>query len=73
MQMKNMVREYPNKHSVTIAKLVQKVIESQRISRKDYMQLTSMILAISSITSLQRSHINQVLDAVRAGQVTLVD
>ena len=73
MQMKNMVREHPNKHSVAIAKLVQKVIESQRISRKDYMQLTSMILAISSITSLQRSHINQVLDAVRAGQVTLVD
>ncbi|MFE4106702.1 hypothetical protein ACFVKH_10475 [Almyronema epifaneia S1] len=57
----------------TIAKLIHKVASSGRISRKDYMQLTSMILSITTMTPLERSHINQILDAVQTGKITLID
>lgn len=53
--------------------LIQKTLQIRQMSRKDHLQLTSVILSNPGIQPVHRRQINRILDFIRVGQVKLVD
>jgi hypothetical protein len=55
-----------------VAKLVNRIIFSGRLSRQDHILLTSKILGNSYISDGERRQINRIFDRVQTGQLKLV-
>ncbi len=56
-----------------IQPLVQQIVAAGELSRQDYMQLTSAILADYKLSNEDRCRISRVLDYVQIGRLKLVD
>lgn len=61
------------KVSLSARQLLDQIQETQQISRKDYLQLTSVILADTSLNQAERQSINRLFDDVQTGRLHLVD
>lgn len=68
-----MVRVSERISSCTIQPFVQQIVAAGELSRQDYMQLTSTILADYKLSNEDRCHISRILDYVQIGRLKLVD
>jgi hypothetical protein len=59
--------------TIDVAQFVGKLISSRQISRRQYEQLSAAILADGKIDQEELRQINRLFDAIRAGQLRIVD
>jgi hypothetical protein len=62
-----------NKSTFLIRPLIDSIIETGQMSRKDHIQLTSAILSDQRISEEDRRQINRVFDYIQIGRLKLVD
>jgi hypothetical protein len=62
-----------SKNPLTIRQVIEKAASSGQITYQDYLKLTSALLSQPNMRDEERTLINRVFDAVRAGQLKLVD
>jgi hypothetical protein len=55
-----------------VAKIVNRIIFSGKLSRQDHLLLTSQILGNSYISDGERRQINRIFDQVQTGQLKLI-
>lgn len=53
--------------------IVQQATHARQISRWEYFQITSAMLANADIAAVDRTQVNRLLDAVRLGDIELVN
>jgi len=58
---------------VAIQQMVERVLRSRRITRKEYLQLVTTILADPDLTDEERRQINRIFDYIHIGQMSIVD
>lgn len=68
-----MARVAEKNPKLVISPLVAQIIATGRMSRSQYVQLTSIILADPLLTNEERRQINQAFDYIQTGRVKLVD
>ncbi|HEY9641241.1 MAG TPA: hypothetical protein V6C57_12210 [Coleofasciculaceae cyanobacterium] len=61
------------KSNVAIKPLIDQIISTGKMSRKDHVQLTSAILSDQRITDEDRREINRVFDYIQIGRLKLID
>lgn len=52
---------------------IERVFRSGKISRREHLDLTSVLLADHAITDRDRLQINQIIELVQSGKLELVD
>jgi hypothetical protein len=62
-----------SKVSSNLQSILDRVLEVGEISRKEYLQLTSAILADYRMSDEERRQINRVFDYVQTGRLRLTD
>ena len=62
-----------NQSTVNVAQLVEQCILSRKISRRQYHQLSVVILADGQIDEEERHQINRLFDAIQSGQLKILD
>jgi hypothetical protein len=62
-----------NYPGTAIQSLVNQIVSAGEVSRREYMRLTSTLLADCKLTDQDRRQISQVLDYVQIGRLKLVD
>jgi hypothetical protein len=62
-----------NKSGIAVQSLVEQIITTGQMSRKDHVQLTSAILSDQRITDVDRQQINRVFDYIQIGRLKLID
>jgi hypothetical protein len=67
------MRSFQASSHSSIHNLVEHAIASGRLSRKEHLKLTSLLLAEQVISTEEREQINQVFDYLQAGRLKLVD
>jgi hypothetical protein len=70
--LKNMSIKQSLERETIVAKLVNRIIFSGKLSRQDHVLLTSKILGNSHISDGERRQINRVFDQVQTGQLKLI-
>ncbi|NJL40198.1 MAG: hypothetical protein HC840_03115 [Leptolyngbyaceae cyanobacterium RM2_2_4] len=68
-----MVWTIQTKSNLTIRQIVDSITTSGRMSRQDYLYLTSAILSDCQITEEERRQINRTFDHIQTGRLKLVD
>ena len=53
--------------------MIEYILSSKQVSRRQYLQLTSMLLSNQQVTEIDRLNINRVLEKVEMGQVDVID
>ncbi|HEY9853723.1 MAG TPA: hypothetical protein V6D28_29905 [Leptolyngbyaceae cyanobacterium] len=62
-----------NKSSVNAKQIIDQILVSGQMSRKQYMLLTSAILSDQQLTDEERRQINHIFDYIQVGRLKLVD
>jgi hypothetical protein len=68
-----MVWAAQNKLSLDVKSLVDRIIASGQMSRKEHLQLTSALLSDTKISEEDRRQINRVFDYIQTGRLKLVN
>ncbi|HIK55670.1 MAG TPA: hypothetical protein IGS37_10970 [Synechococcales cyanobacterium M55_K2018_004] len=68
-----MVRSISNKAGVGIQAVLERALAQGCISRREHLQLTSVILGNQWLTEDERRQINRIFDYVQTGRLKLVD
>jgi hypothetical protein len=68
-----MVRITTQKSAEAVQQLLDRVRITQQLSRSDYLYLTSLVLADTSLNNVDRRRINRLFDNIQTGQLSLVD
>ena len=58
---------------LTVQSLVKQVLTARRITRKEYLQMVSTLLADPELSDEERRQINRIFDYIQINQVTIVD
>jgi len=58
---------------LSLQAIVQQALDGGLLSRQHYRHLTTAMLGVEPLPATDRSHINRLFDAVRMGQIELVD
>lgn len=70
--LENMLIKESMERETIVAKIVNRIIFSGKLSRQDHVLLTSKILGNSHISDGERRQINRVFDQIQTGQLKLV-
>lgn len=62
-----------NKPGIAVQSLVEQIITTGQMSRKEHVQLTSAMLSDQRITEVDRQQINRVFDYIQIGRLRLID
>jgi len=62
-----------NKANPIFSSMIESILSSKQVSRRQYLQLTSMLLSNQQVTEIDRLNINRVLEKVEMGQVDVID
>lgn len=62
-----------NQPKVTINQMVNRILTSGKLNRREHLQLTSAILCGQKITDEERYQVNQIFDFIQIGKIKLVD
>ncbi|MDJ0553295.1 MAG: hypothetical protein QNJ68_02405 [Microcoleaceae cyanobacterium MO_207.B10] len=62
-----------NQPKITINQMVNRIMTSGKLSRREHLQLTSAILCGQKITDEERDQINQIFDLIQIGKIKLID
>ncbi|MFM7449415.1 MAG: hypothetical protein ACKO24_12555 [Leptolyngbyaceae cyanobacterium] len=57
----------------SVRQLVQRILVSGHLTRKDHLKLTSSLLSENWMTDEERHQINRIFDDTHRGRLTLVD
>lgn len=68
-----MYRTVNNESELTVKKIVDGIIASGQLSRKDHMLLTSTVMIDGEISDGERRQINRIFDYIQTGRLKLVD
>jgi hypothetical protein len=63
----------PNRSKVTINQMINRIMTSGKLGRREHLQLTSSILSGKKITDEERNQINQIFDFIEIGKINLID
>jgi Ca2+-binding EF-hand superfamily protein len=69
----NMARKTAAISNSIIRKQIDLCLDSERITRQEYLQLTSVILSNKNISEEDLHQINRVFDRVQMGRIKLID
>ena len=67
------MRTSQNKSNVTIAKMVDRIVASGKIARREHLVLTSAILSDDQISEEDRHQINRIFDYLQIGRLKFID
>lgn len=68
-----MSRTSPNKFNLSISLIVERIVSSGKIARREHLMLTSAILSDEKISEEERYQINRVFDYIQIGRLKFVD
>ncbi len=68
-----MIRPSQNKFNIGIYQMVERIMASGKLSRRDHLVLTSAILGDDKISDEERHQINRVLDYIQIGRLKFID
>jgi len=68
-----MAGTFQGQSNQTTKQLVDRILNSGQLSRREYLQLVSTILSDYKVTDEERSQINRVFDEVQIGHLKLVN
>lgn len=63
-------QEYPNS---TVTQMIDRILASGQLNRREYVRLMSEILSCQQISELERHQINRIFDYVQTGRLKLID
>lgn len=67
------MRTSQNKSNLTIAQMVDRIVASGKIARREHLILTSAILSDDKISEEERYQINRVFDYIQIGRLNFID
>ena len=67
------MRTSHNKSNLTIFQMVDRIVASGKISRREHLVLTSAILSDDKITEEDRHQINRIFDYLQIGRLKFID
>lgn len=67
------MRTAPDKFNPALKQLVDQIFTSGQITRREHLQLTSILLAANKMADAERSQINRIFDAIQTGRLKLID
>ncbi|MCU0547886.1 MAG: hypothetical protein MUC48_00930 [Leptolyngbya sp. Prado105] len=68
-----MVRTVQNLSNLPTQRILDRILQLQKINRHEHLHLASAILANQRLTPEERRQINQIFDHIQSGQIKLVD
>lgn len=68
-----MLRPITNKQALLIHPMVDRILASRRLTRRDHLLLTSAILSDQKITDEERHQINRIFDYILIGRLKFID
>ena len=71
--LQNMLSTAKNKSGLTVNQMVETIMTSGQITRRQHIQLTNAILSENQITEEDRRQINRILDYLQIGKIKIVD
>ena len=63
----------PKKSNLTISQMVDRIVTSGKIARREHLVLTSAILSDDKISEEDRHQINRVFDYLQIGRLKFID
>ena len=63
----------PKKSNLTICQMVDRIVTSGKIARREHLVLTSAILSDDKISEEDRHQINRVFDYLQIGRLKFID
>ncbi|MBE9096313.1 hypothetical protein [Tychonema sp. LEGE 07203] len=67
------MRTSQNKSNLTISQMVDRIVASGKIARREHLVLTSTILSDDKISEEERHQINRIFDYIQIGRVKFID
>lgn len=67
------MRTSQNKSNLTISQMVDRIVTSGKISRREHLVLTSTILSDDKISEEDRYQINRIFDYIQIGRLKFID
>jgi hypothetical protein len=67
------MRTSPNKSNLTISQMVDRIVASGKIARREHLVLTSTILSDDKISEEDRYQINRIFDYIQIGRLKFID
>ena len=67
------MRTSQNKSNLTIFQMVDRIVASGKISRREHLVLTSAILSDDKISEEDRHQINRIFDYIQIGRLQFID
>ncbi|MEG3841284.1 hypothetical protein QUB63_34015 [Microcoleus sp. ARI1-B5] len=67
------MRTSQNKSNLTISQMVDRIVASGKISRREHLVLTSAILSDDKISEEDRYQINRIFDYIQIGRLKFID
>jgi hypothetical protein len=68
-----MVRVNKRRSALPAVEIMRHILQSNRIKRQEYLQLSDMLLSGQSLTDEERDYLNRIFDNFRLGRLRLVD
>jgi hypothetical protein len=68
-----MVRTAQNQSNLPTQRILDRILQQQKINRHEHLHLASSLLANQRLSPEQRRQINQIFDHIQSGQIKLVD
>ncbi|MEG3879440.1 hypothetical protein QT971_31265 [Microcoleus sp. herbarium19] len=67
------MRTSHSKSNLTISQMVDRIVASGKISRREHLVLTSAILSDDKISEEDRHQINRIFDYIQIGRLKFID
>ncbi|WP_293127519.1 hypothetical protein [Microcoleus sp. bin38.metabat.b11b12b14.051] len=67
------MRTSQNKSNLTISQMVDRIVASGKIARREHLVLTSAILSDDKISEEDRYQINRIFDYIQIGRLKFID
>jgi hypothetical protein len=67
------MRTSQNKSNLTLTQMVDRILASNKIARREHLTLTSAILSDDKISEDERYQINRIFDYIQIGRLKFID
>ncbi|MGL5062873.1 MAG: hypothetical protein ACRC62_23095 [Microcoleus sp.] len=67
------MRTSQNRSNLTIYQMVERIVASGKLTRREHLMLTSAILSDDKISEEERHQINRIFDYIQIGRLNFID
>jgi uncharacterized tellurite resistance protein B-like protein len=67
------MRTSQNRSNLTISQMVERIVASGKLTRREHLVLTSAILSDDKISEEERHQINRIFDYIQIGRLNFID